>query len=105
MSIDQTKLDEAKRVYLETVPSLMELRDQCSAKSKIISAQKKVFKTFMKQNNLTSLPVGDTTFRLEEEEKVTCTITNVEKFFPDNLVVEFKEKNKKRKTTFKESRD
>jgi len=104
-TITVEKLEEAKKLYLETTPALMEIREKAAEKSKIISAQKKIFKAYMKQQKLTSLPVGTTTFTMEEQEKVACTMDNVEKFFPSELVVQFKQNNKKRKVAFKEVRD
>ena len=104
-AITTQNLEDAKKLYLDTVPELVEIRERASEKSKIISAQKRIFKTYMKQHNLTSLEVGTTTFAMEEEEKVACSMESVEKFFPEELVIQFKRSNKKRKTTFKEIRD
>ena len=104
-AINEQALEEAKRLYLETVPELLELRDKASEKSKLIGKQKTIFKRYMKQHNLSSLAVGETTFTIGEEEKVTCNLDKVEAFFPEDLVVQFKRSNKKRRTTFKEQRD
>jgi hypothetical protein len=104
-SITSHDLEAAKQLYLTTVPELLELRDKATEKSKILSKQKTIFKRYMKQQSLSSLTVGETTFSLEEEEKVTCSLDKVEAFFPDDLVTQFKNSNKKRRMTFKELRD
>ena len=104
-AISDTVLEEAKQLYLTTVPELVALREQAKEKSKVVSAQKRIFKAYMKQKKLDSLEVGTTTFQMEEEEKVQLSMENVEKFFPGDMVSQFKEKNKKRKMTFKEVRD
>jgi len=103
--ISDTALREAIRLYVEAVPQLVELREKAAEKSKIVSAQKKIFKTYMKQQKLSSLEVGTTTFAMEEEEKVPVSMEKVEKFFPTELVSQYKNENKKRKMTFKEVKD
>lgn len=103
MPISSVDLEDAKRLYTETVPRLTETREKAADLSKVISKQKKIFRNYMKQQNLTELKIGDTTFRLEQDEKVQCSLKLVESFFPTELVNEFKTRNKKRKMKFSQS--
>lgn len=95
-------IDEAKRIYLEQIPKLQRLNDELKQVRKIIGAQKRAFKKHMKQNNLPQLRVGTTTFGFEKKEKIVCTMDRVEKAFPNDQVLRFKEQNKQAKEVFTE---
>lgn len=97
-----TPVEEAKRIYLEQIPKLQQLNDQLKQVRKIIGTQKRVFKKHMKQHNLSQLRVGTTTFGFEKKEKIVCTMDRVEKAFPSDQVVRFKEQNKQAKEVFTE---
>lgn len=97
-----TPLEEAKRIYLEQIPKLQQLNDQIKQVRKIIGTQKRVFKKHMKQNNLPQLRVGTTMFGFEKKEKIVCTMDRVEKSFPNDQVLKFKEQNKQAKEVFTE---
>lgn len=97
-----TPLEEAKRIYLEQIPKLQQLNDQIKQVRKIIGTQKRVFKKHMKQNNLPQLRVGTTMFGFEKKEKIVCTMDRVERSFPNDQVLKFKEQNKQAKEVFTE---
>ena len=95
-------IEDAKRIYLEQLPKLQQLTDQLKQVRKVIGAQKRLFKKYMKEHKVSQLRVGTVTFGFETKEKIVCTMDRVEQAFPSAQVVRFKEQNKQAKEVFTE---
>jgi len=113
--MSEADFNEAIRVYTETLPKLLELEaakeqwlesfnTQFKPVQKTLGKQKKFFKKWMKQRNLSELVVAGTTFTFEVEPKVLVSMERVEKSFPPDAVQRFKAENQINKDKFKEDR-
>jgi len=113
--MSEADFNEAIRVYSEMLPRVLELEaekekwmesftTQFKPVQRALGKQKKFFKKWMKQHNLSELVVAGTKFTLEVEQKVLISMERVEKSFPPEAVQRFKAENQINKDKFKEDR-
>ena len=95
------QFQEASELYRSVQPQIQSLQDQLKQLRKDESKAKRIFKKYMKRNNLMEMNVGGVNFVIENKERVQCNIDLVEEHFNSAEVENFIRENTVVKEVFK----
>ncbi len=87
------QFQEASELYRTVKPQLQSLQDQLKQLRKEESKAKRVFKKYMKRNQLTEMNVAGVNFVIENKERVQCNLDLVEEHFNPAEVENFVKEN------------
>lgn len=95
------QFQEASELYRSVQPQIQSLQDQLKQLRKDESKAKRIFKKYMKRNNLMEMNVGGVNFVIENKERVQCNMDLVEEHFNSAEVENFIRENTVVKEVFK----
>ena len=92
---------DASQLFQSIKPQVQSLQEQLKQLRKEESKAKRIFKKYMKRNNINELNVHGVNFVIESKERVQCNMELVEEHFKTSEVEDFVRENTVTKEVFK----
>lgn len=99
--MSEQQFREASQVYGDLLPQIKTVQEQLKQLRKQETKAKRIFRKYMKQNQLNELNVHGATFMIESKEKVQCNLDLIEQHFNSHDVDQYVRENTVTKEVFK----